>query len=60
MDYPLMLGSYSKKPVTVDSNKFCIWQFTSSGKINGISGNVDLNVFNTGYDIGYITLKRNL
>jgi lysozyme len=60
MDYPLMLGSYSKKPVTVDSNKFCIWQFTSSGKINGISGNVDLNVFNTGYDIGYITLKKDL
>lgn len=27
-------------------SKFCIWQFTSQGRVNGIYGDVDLDVFN--------------
>lgn len=41
--YPLWLAHY-----TTESDKYCdceIWQYTSKGKVAGISGNVDMNIF---------------
>ena len=35
-----------------------MWQFTEKGYVNGIEGNVDLNVYNGNYDdFVKITLK---
>ena len=50
-DYPLMIGGYSRKPVLVDEKDYVIWQFTAHGKVEGINGNCDLDVFNTGHGI---------
>lgn len=40
--YTIWLAQYTKEP-TFDEN-YHIWQYTSKGKIDGISGNVDLNI----------------
>lgn len=37
------VASYSYKPSGVGS-EYCMWQITSSGKVKGINGNVDVNV----------------
>lgn len=36
------VASYSYKPTGV-SSEFCIWQKSSTGRVNGINGNVDIN-----------------
>lgn len=36
------VASYSYKPTSV-SSEFCIWQKSSTGRVNGINGNVDIN-----------------
>ena len=36
------VASYSYKPTGVGS-EFCIWQKSSTGRVNGINGNVDIN-----------------
>lgn len=36
------VASYSYKPTDV-SSEFCIWQKSSTGRVNGINGNVDIN-----------------
>lgn len=43
--YPLWLAQYASKPAT--QWKFEIWQKSSSGHVNGINGNVDLDEFYT-------------
>lgn len=35
-------ASYSYKPTSVGS-EFCMWQKSSTGRVNGINGNVDIN-----------------
>ena len=40
--YDIWLAQWSAKP-TYNGN-FGMWQYTSSGKVNGISGNVDMNI----------------
>lgn len=38
------VASYSYKPTDVGKNNgYCIWQKSSTGKVNGINGNVDIN-----------------
>lgn len=38
------VASYSYKPSNAGKNgAFCIWQKSSTGRVNGISGNVDIN-----------------
>jgi lysozyme len=45
-DYPLWIAKYgNSKPQLVNEGKFKIWQYGNKGKIGGIEGNVDLNVF---------------
>ena len=45
-DYPLWIARYEneEKP-SVDENEMCIWQYGNRGKISGIDGHVDFNVF---------------
>ncbi len=40
--YPIWLAHYTKK--TNYEGEYQYWQYTSSGKVDGISGNVDMNV----------------
>ncbi len=47
--YPLWTAHYTSKPCPLVPNawnKWTIWQYTSSGKVNGVSGNCDVNRFN--------------
>jgi len=39
-------GTQQVKPATGKWNTWAIWQYTSRGKVDGIIGNVDVNVFN--------------
>lgn len=40
-DYAVWLAQYASKPTY--SGKYGMWQYSSTGKVNGISGNVDMN-----------------
>ena len=41
-NYKIWLAHYTIK--TNYSNKYDMWQLTSSGVVNGIDGNVDINI----------------
>ena len=41
--YPIWVAQYNNE-CTYDK-KYVMWQYTSSGKVNGISGNVDMNYY---------------
>ena len=49
-DYPMWLAQYYKTPVC--NRPFSVWQYTSSGRVDGINGNVDMN-------IGYVEFWKN-
>ena len=42
LDYPAWVAQYANKCRYTDKNLY-MWQYTSTGKVNGISGNVDQN-----------------
>ena len=42
MDYPLWLAQYNSRPSFY--YHFDIWQYSGTGKVPGIDGNVDLNI----------------
>jgi len=45
-DYPLWIARYSiREPRLKDHSKWIFWQYTSTGRINGIDGMTDFNVF---------------
>lgn len=44
------LAQWSKKPTY--NKKFTMWQYTSSGKVNGITGSVDMNIGYSDYVVG--------
>lgn len=44
-DYPLWIAAYVPKPsVPKDWMKWTFWQYANNGRIDGINGNVDLNL----------------
>ncbi len=44
---PLWLAAYNNNPLVPAAwSAFTLWQYTSSGSVSGISGNVDLDAFN--------------
>lgn len=43
VDYPLWLAQYTSKPTFY--YHFDMWQYSSTGKVPGIKGNVDLNMY---------------
>lgn len=56
--YHLYLGRYNKFPPTiVGKGTYSIWQYTESGKIDGISTDVDICRFHPKYNINAIRLK---
>ncbi|MDO4176783.1 MAG: GH25 family lysozyme [Bacillota bacterium] len=48
--YPIWLANYTTSgSATTYPGNYCIWQYSSSGKVNGLSGSIDINyVFNNG------------
>ena len=40
--FPIWYADYNRYPQT--PYQFDIWQYTSRGKVDGINGNVDLNI----------------
>ena len=46
--YKLWLAQYAAAP-TYTATRYDMWQYTSKGKVNGISGNVDMNISYLGY-----------
>jgi lysozyme len=46
-DYPLWIAHYSPdKSHRLANHKWAFWQHTETGKLKGVKGNLDLNVFN--------------
>jgi len=46
-NYPLWVASYTTAPLLPDDWTMCkFWQYANDGQVDGITGNVDLNVFN--------------
>lgn len=54
MDYPFMVGGYTRKPVLLDGKDYAVWQFSAKGMVQGITGHVDLDVFNEGHTLDEI------
>jgi len=52
-DSPLWLASYTKKlsPLPAAWSNWHIWQYTATGKLPGISGNVDMNRLNVPFEM---------
>ncbi len=46
--YPLWVAQYNYR-CTYTANKYGIWQYSSEGRINGVSGNVDMDYCYTDY-----------
>jgi GH25 family lysozyme M1 (1,4-beta-N-acetylmuramidase) len=46
--YKIWLAQYASTP-SYTKSKIDIWQYKSTGKVSGISGNVDLNISYLGY-----------
>ena len=44
-DYGVWLAHYTY--FTDFNSRYCMWQYTDSGQVNGIEGNVDLNIYLT-------------
>lgn len=49
-DYPFWLAQYSEKPDF--PYEFWMWQYTDQGRVDGIQGNVDLNLFFAPPEVG--------
>jgi len=45
-DYPLWIAHFYEETPRVSNRKWHFWQHTDKAKINGLKGEVDLNVFN--------------
>ena len=46
--YKIWLAQYASAP-TYTATKYDMWQYSSKGKVSGISGNVDMNISYMGY-----------
>jgi lysozyme len=50
-DHPIWIADPDSAPVLADGRPWTFWQYTFEGSVDGITGLVDLNVFNNG-DVG--------
>ena len=48
--YPLWVANYNKVKKPISKYDWMIWQYSKWGKIDGINGPVDLNMFNGNND----------
>ena len=59
LDCPFMFARYAEEaPSVSDEVRFVIWQFTASGSINGIRGNVDRSRFMDNYSVKDIMIRH--
>lgn len=57
-DYPFMIAQYSEpEPVLSDGRDYLIWQYSATGSVRGIRGNVDMSRFVGRHDMRDILLK---
>lgn len=57
--YPLMIAKYSEgAPVLNDGARYVIWQFTASGSVDGVRGNVDRSCFMDDFDVDDIRIRK--
>ena len=58
-DYPIFIAKYSKASTDLPNInvKWILWQYSESGRVNGISGNVDLSRFNKGHSLNDILYR---
>jgi len=55
--YRYFIGRYSTyKPFLADGHDWTIWQFTETGKVNGISKNVDIDIMNEKFKLSVIMM----
>ncbi len=58
-DYLYMIAKYSDEVPNLHGNpRIAMWQYSSSGRVSGIHGNVDLSVFVDNYDLSDIMIKN--
>ncbi|MBO4613384.1 MAG: glycosyl hydrolase family 25 [Bacteroidaceae bacterium] len=58
-DYLFMIAKYSEGMPELEGNpKFALWQFSASGRVKGISGNVDQSCFVDNYGLRDILIKK--
>lgn len=53
-DYHIFIANYRRYP----STRFTLWQHSQTGRVKGISGDVDLNKFHKNHGIGEIKLPK--
>lgn len=57
--YPLMIACYTKDPpVLIDEKDYAMWQYSQSGRINGIKGHVDKSRFMGNHSMREIRFKH--
>ena len=56
-DYPFWIANYTAFYTEIDSD-WSVWQVTENGKVNGIKGRVDVNIYNgTSLDLKELLIK---
>ena len=56
-DYPIFIAKYSNELPNINGVKWILWQYSESGRVDGIKGNVDLSRFNKGHSIQEILYR---
>jgi lysozyme len=52
--YKLMIGRYSRKSPMMIKGDWTVWQFSESGKVDGIPRNVDINTLSQNLDVNVL------
>ena len=58
--YPIFIAKYPKNPddkPNINGVKWILWQYSESGRVNGITGRVDLSRFNKGHSLNDILYR---
>ncbi len=57
--YPIWLARYSKQKPEIAGNRWHFWQYGNRGRVAGIEGDVDLNVFHGSLEeLNYLCLPK--
>lgn len=57
--YHFLIGRYGKNPPNMrDKSSWTVWQFSETGKVNGIPKDVDIDVINKKYSLNDLLLKK--
>ena len=59
-DYPIFIAKYSRTSTelpNINGVKWILWQYSDNGRVNGITGRVDLSRFNKGHSINDILYR---